>query len=150
MKRLILLSILLISGIAHAEYKLPEQWQKMVTNRRICVKREVVDGKVITYWERNGKPDWIKPSVETNELKRIRGKQMNNALQNRITELQKSIDAAHEKIQGEIDNLNEEIAQYEEYKTKYPLLIGIWNLKISNAETRIKVLEALTNGGTLQ
>lgn len=147
MKRYALFLLFLLScTISHAAYKLPEQWQKMVTNRRVCVKREVVDGNVITYWERDGKPDWIKPAVETNELKRIRGKKMNNALQNRIADLQKLLDAAHEKIQGEIDNLNEEIAQYEDYKTKYPLLIGVWNLKIANAETRIKILEELAKG----
>lgn len=54
-------------------------------NRRICVKRDTttMPGYVITHWHRNGKADTKGPSVVTNRLQKIVGKEQKNQIQER-------------------------------------------------------------------
>lgn len=87
MKRIItLLTLALTFASAFAEDILPKAYNGMVKNRRVCVAREiiVINGvtNIVTHWERNGKPDWMKPAVETNAVKRIKGAKQNNAVEN--------------------------------------------------------------------
>lgn len=48
------------------------------------------------------------------------------------------------KIQDEIADLEAKIAKYKEYQTKYPILKSVFAAMITDAENRIKVLQALT------
>ena len=64
--------------------KAREEYVRFAEARRYVVSRVVEDGKVITTWHRNGRPDWILPAVETNALKHIAGVQQNNPLQDAL------------------------------------------------------------------
>lgn len=54
--------------------------------------------------------------------------------------------AATAKIQDEVTDLQAKIVTYQEYQTKYPLLKKIFAAMITDAENRIKILQALTGG----
>lgn len=62
---------------------LSRRQQSFFENRRICTRRdaETLPGYVISYWERNGKPDTIGPAVVTNALQHIVGAEQSNPLQ---------------------------------------------------------------------
>ena len=86
MKKTIAIVLSLASAVAVADFKLPDGYKKMTSAKRVCVKREVIEvgGQKmrVTYWNRDGKPDWILPPVETNALAHVKGKKQNNALEN--------------------------------------------------------------------
>ena len=86
---------------------LPKEWKAYSEGRRICVKRDTqtLKGYVITYWERNGKPDWILPAVITNEVKVISGKRQNNPLQNLYEELKTRHETDKSRLEGEVSEL---------------------------------------------
>lgn len=154
-----------------------EDYKEFADARRYVVSRVVENGKVITTWHRNGRPDWILPAVETNNLKHIAGVQQNNPIQdmlervraearanwtaytNQVTKTvaysnayviaQGMANVAQAKIQGEIEDLQEKIAKYEDYQTKYPLLKAVFATFIADAQNRIKVLQSL-GGGTAE
>ena len=62
---------------------LTRRQQSFFENRRICTRRdaETLPGFVISYWERNGKPDTIGPAVVTNRLQKIVGTEQKNPIQ---------------------------------------------------------------------
>ena len=62
---------------------LSRRQQSFFENRRICTRRdaETLPGYVISYWERNGKPDTIGPAVVTNAIQHIVGAEQSNPLQ---------------------------------------------------------------------
>jgi len=62
---------------------LTKRQQSFFENRRICVRRDVetMPGYVISYWERNGKPDTIGPAVVTNALQHLAGAAQHNPIQ---------------------------------------------------------------------
>ena len=78
--------------------------------------------------------------VCTNQLAQI------TALSNLYTIVSAQAQAATAKINDEIADLEAKIEKYEGYKTKYPLLKTIWEAFITDAENRIKILQALTGG----
>jgi len=53
-------------------------------------------------------------------------------------------ESATAKIHDEIADLQAKIVKYKEYQTKYPLLKSIFEAMITDAENRIKILQALT------
>lgn len=67
---------------------LSKKQSAFLSGRRIAVSRDTttIPGSVITTWHRNGKPDVKLPSVETNVLKRIVGREQNNPLHNAIAD----------------------------------------------------------------
>lgn len=69
-----------------AGFDLPDGYKRMTSAKRVCVKREVIEigGEKfrVTHWNRDGRPDWIKPPVETNSLAHVKGKKQNNAIEN--------------------------------------------------------------------
>lgn len=75
---------------------LTRRQQSFFENRRICTRRdaETLPGYVISYWERNGKPDTIGPAVVTNAIQQIVGVAQSNPLQGRIAELTEQYQAA--------------------------------------------------------
>lgn len=177
MKSLLTTLLCLQAAFLYAGLNLPQAYKDYTTARRYCVSRDTktLDGYVITTWYRDGRPDWLMPSVETNALKRIYGKEQNNPIQN---ELEKTAQTARElfvaytnqlatttaysnayviaqgfanaataKIQDEIADLEAKIVKYKEYQTKYPILKSVFAAMIADAENRIKILQALTGGG---
>lgn len=100
MKNAILILSAIVSLSAVAGWKPNDQFQKMVTNRRICVGREIVViggvTNVITHWERNGKPDWKLPAVETNAIRRLEGAKQNNPIENARQEAEAEAKPARE------------------------------------------------------
>ena len=86
MTRIITLLTLAFTCAAGAADILPKNYHGMVKHRRVCVARDIIvlNGvtNIVTHWQRNGKPDWLKPAVETNAIKRIKGIKQNNALEN--------------------------------------------------------------------
>ena len=62
---------------------LTRRQQSFFENRRICTRRdaETLPGFVISYWERNGKPDTIGPAVVTNAVQQFVGIEQHNPLQ---------------------------------------------------------------------
>lgn len=84
MNRFVLFALCAVAfGMAFGNDVVPKGWQGYVKARRVCVSRdtETLPGYVITKWQRDGKPDWILPAVETNAVKKIKGKVQNNPLQ---------------------------------------------------------------------
>ena len=62
---------------------LTRRQQSFFENRRICTRRDAatLPGYVISYWERNGKPDTIGPAVVTNAVQQFVGVAQHNPLQ---------------------------------------------------------------------
>lgn len=150
--------------------------RRFLENRRICVRRDTttIPGSVISYYERNGKPDTRAAAVVTNVLKAISGVEQNNPIQNELERTagearrlyvsytnqlaqtaaysnlyviaSAQAEAATAKIQDEVADLEAKIEKYKEYQTKYPLLKAVFAAMITDAENRIKVLQALTGG----
>jgi len=175
MRRMIALSAVAIAAFAAFGSPIREDYKEFADARRYVVSRVVENGKVITTWHRNGRPDWILPAVETNALKHIAGVQQNNPLQDALERVraeaqanwtaytnqalqtvaysnayviaQRTAEVAQAKIQGEIEDLQEKIVKYEEYQTKYPLLKAVFAGLILDAQNRIKVLQALGGAG---
>lgn len=116
---------------ASAAYELPKEWKDFVNNRRVCVKRDTTTlaGHVITYWERNGKPDWILPAVVTNEVKVISGKRQNNPLQTRLEQAQSQIAEVRA-------SLTEKIQAAENAKTALQQSLATATARADAAEAR--------------
>ena len=73
MNKVVLFALCAVAfGMAFGKDVLPKGWQGYVKARRVCVSRdtETLPGYVITTWQRDGKPDWILPSVEKNAAKK--------------------------------------------------------------------------------
>lgn len=87
MKRIIMiLTFALTFASVFAADILPNDYKGMTSKRRVCVKRErlVIGGVTnnVTYWHRDGRPDWIRPAVETNAVRQMKGAKQNNAIEN--------------------------------------------------------------------
>lgn len=175
MKKAVLIACAASAAFAAFGSPIREDYKEFADARRYVVSRVVENGKVITTWHRNGRPDWILPAVETNALKHIAGVQQNNPLQDALERVraearanwaaytnqvsqttaysnayviaQGMANVAQAKIQGEIEDLQEKIAKYEDYQTKYPLLKAVFAAFILDAQNRIKVLQALGGEG---
>jgi len=176
MKKIVLLACAASAALcAICGSPIREDYREFADARRYVVSRVVEGDRVITTWHRNGRPDWILPAVETNALKHIAGVQQNNPLQDALERVraearanwtaytnqiiqttaysnayvvaQRMASIAQAKIQGEIEDLQEKIAKYEDYQKKYPLLKAVFAAFILDAQNRIKVLQALGGEG---
>lgn len=80
MKTILTTIFCLQAAFALADINLPKDYQTLAKTRRYCVSRDTttLEGYVITTWHRDGRPDWVLPSVETNALRRVHGKKQNN------------------------------------------------------------------------
>lgn len=122
MKKALFAIVCLAATVATAAWKAQKGYDGMVNARRVCVGREiaVIGGvtNIITRWERAGKPDWIKPAVETNAVKVLRGKKQNNALENEA-KVAKEIKAAKKNAaKKDAKNLEKAIADLEKARSK--------------------------------
>lgn len=115
MKRTILILTALIAAHgAFAADAISKDYRKFTNSRRYCVSRKTVGDNVITVWYRNGKPDWVLPSVTTNKVKHIVGKEQNNPIQNELEiaevdakkarKVEKSAEQAKKKDQKTYEN----------------------------------------------
>ena len=118
-------------------------------NRRICVGRdtETLPGYVISYWERNGKPDTIGPAVVTNAIQQIVGVAQNNPLQELAERYRIAATNATARVERVTAALDERRAEYVQKRdaATLPTTKAIYQAFI-DAIDRIK--EKLDEGGT--
>jgi len=179
MKTALIVLMALAASAACAANIITKDQLKFLENRRICVRRDTttIPGSVISYYERNGKPDTKAAAVTTNELKRVTGREQLNPIQVVNEELERvnalleeefekwmeksqafsnavviangQLNAANAKIRQEVADLKEEKADLEAKiaDSKYILLRPWLKTKLAAVESRIAILESLTGEG---
>jgi len=103
-KHILLFTLSLVAASLLADDSALQKYLTYASSRRYCVSRVVQDGKIITTWHRDGRPDWILPAVETNALRTITGAPQNNPLQNQIQKLEFRLTEIGEQLKAEIAN----------------------------------------------
>ena len=95
---------------------LTRRQQSFFENRRICTRRdaETLPGYVISYWERNGKPDTIGPAVVTNAVQFFVGVEQHNPLQELAERLRVAATNAQARVERVSAALDEKRAEYEQ------------------------------------
>ena len=95
---------------------LTKSQRRFFENRRICVKRDTttMPGYVITYWNRNGKPDTKGPAVVTNALQKIVGAEQRNAIQELAERWHAAATNATARVERVSAALDERRAEYVE------------------------------------
>lgn len=142
MKKILAIALALVSVITLADWKAPDGYRKMTHAKRVCVKRdtETLKGYVITYWQRDGKPDWILPPVETNALKHLKGKEQYNPLQNdaeTLREISKTAAKAAKKDLKTFQNACKDIEKARDktsdadFKAMYQKTLDIWTAQVN-------------------
>lgn len=118
-----------VAASCFAGYSLPDGFKNMSDRRRVCVKREIVViggvTNVVTHWERNGKPDWKMPAVETNAVRFLKGVKQNNAIENARQEAEVEAaparavkKAAKNAAKKDLKNLQKAIADLKKARDK--------------------------------
>ena len=94
---------------------LTRRQQSFFENRRICTRRdaETLPGFVISYWERNGKPDTIGPAVVTNAVKQFVGIEQHNPLHELVELWRVEATNAKARVERVSAALDEKRAEYE-------------------------------------
>lgn len=95
---------------------LTRRQQSFFENRRICTRRdaETLPGFVISYWERNGKPDTIGPAVVTNAVQQFVGIEQHNPLQELAERFRAAATNAQARVERVTAALDEKRAEYEQ------------------------------------
>ena len=95
---------------------LTRRQQSFFENRRICTRRdaETLPGFVISYWERNGKPDTIGPAVVTNAVQQFVGVAQHNPLQELAERWRVVATNAQARVERVSAALDEKRAEYEQ------------------------------------
>lgn len=95
---------------------LTRRQQSFFENRRICTRRdaETLPGFVISYWERNGKPDTIGPAVVTNAVKQFVGIEQHNPLHELVELWRVEATNAKARVERVSAALDEKRAEYEQ------------------------------------
>ena len=95
---------------------LTRRQQSFFENRRICTRRdaETLPGFVISYWERNGKPDTIGPAVVTNAVQQFVGVAQHNPLQELAERFRAAATNAQARVERVSAALDEKRAEYEQ------------------------------------
>ena len=95
---------------------LTRRQQSFFENRRICTRRdaETLPGFVISYWERNGKPDTIGPAVVTNAVKQFVGIEQHNPLHELVERWRVAATNAQARVERVSAALDEKRAEYEQ------------------------------------
>ena len=93
---------------------LTRRQQSFFENRRICTRRdaETLPGFVISYWERNGKPDTIGPAVVTNAVQQFVGIEQHNPLQELAERFRAAATNAQARVERVSAALDEKRAEY--------------------------------------
>ena len=93
---------------------LTRRQQSFFENRRICTRRdaETLPGFVISYWERNGKPDTIGPAVVTNAVKQFVGIEQHNPLHELVELWRVEATNAKARVERVTAALDERRAEY--------------------------------------
>lgn len=121
MKRIVLFALCAVAfGMAFGKDVLPKGWNGYVQKRRVCVSRdtETLPGYVITTWQRDGKPDWILPPVETNKVKKLKGQVQFNPLQSDAEKTKKIRAAKKNAGKKDAKNLEKAIKDLEKARDK--------------------------------
>jgi len=84
------------------------------TSKRYVAARDftTIPGSVITYWYRDGQPDWKMPAVETNVLTIITGRKIDNAIEVARDNAIKDLEKANADLMRITAELNAEIQKY--------------------------------------
>lgn len=95
---------------------LTRRQQSFFENRRICTRRdaETLPGFVISYWERNGKPDTIGPAVVTNAVRQFVGIEQHNPLHELVELWRVEATNAKARVERVSAALDEKRAEYEQ------------------------------------
>ena len=95
---------------------LTRRQQSFFENRRICTRRdaETLPGFVISYWERNGKPDTIGPAVVTNAVQQFVGVAQHNPLHELAERWRVAATNAQARVERVSAALDEKRAEYEQ------------------------------------
>ena len=95
---------------------LTRRQQSFFENRRICTRRdaETLPGFVISYWERNGKPDTIGPAVVANAVQQFVGIEQHNPLQELAERFRAAATNAQARVERVTAALDEKRAEYEQ------------------------------------
>ena len=95
---------------------LTRRQQSFFENRRICTRRdaETLPGFVISYWERNGKPDTIGPAVVTNAVQQFVGIEQHNPLHELVELWRVEATNAKARVERVSAALDEKRAEYEQ------------------------------------
>lgn len=130
-----------------ADWKPPKDYQKMTKGKRVCVKVETItiDGKKhwVKYYQRDGRPDWIRPPVETNAVKNLEGKEQYNPLQHDAEELRdienlaaKASKKDSKTFEKECKNLEKarDKSESQEFKDLYQRTLDIWKAKVNGGK----------------
>jgi len=159
-----------LSLTAFAELDIDKQKELAAMNDRpVLLSREMITDPagykfIVEHWKNPGEHqrEWVTNkawkvtgSVQTTtwsrEIEKLNAEvekwlNQSNTYSNMIVIVRGQLQAAKAKITDEIADLNAKIAKYEEYKTKYPILKSVWNALITDAQNRIRILEALAEG----
>ena len=102
---------------------LTRRQQSFFENRRICTRRdaETLPGFVISYWERNGKPDTIGPAVVTNAVRQFVGIEQHNPLHVLVELWRVEATNAQARVERVTAALDERRAEYVEKRDKAAL-----------------------------
>ena len=129
---------------------LTRRQQSFFENRRICTRRdaETLPGFVISYWERNGKPDTIGPAVVTNAVKQFVGIEQHNPLHELVELWRVEATNAKARVERVTAALDERRAEYVEKRDKaaLPTTKAIYQAFI-DAIDRIKERMDIEGGG---
>lgn len=95
---------------------LTRRQQSFFENRRICTRRdaETLPGFVISYWERNGKPDTIGPAVVTNAVRQFVGIEQHNPLHELVELWKVEATKAKARVERVSAAMDEKRAEYEQ------------------------------------
>lgn len=153
-KSLIMVVAAITAFVSFAKYELPKNYQEMTRKKRVCVSREIVViggvTNVVTHWQRDGRPDWILPSVETNTVRRMKGRKQNNAIENarkaadvdaesarKIKKAAKNVTKKDVKVfEKVVKNLGKALdkSSSQEFKDLYQMTIDLWMSEINAKE----------------
>lgn len=86
---------------------------------------KTIPGSVITTWYRDGRPDYLKPAVETNVIRSITGKVMNTALEDELAQARVRIQELLANVQTAQSNL----------------VLAVQNAAAEKAATRQKLID---------
>lgn len=114
--------------------------QSFLESRRICTRRdaETLPGYVISYWERNGKPDTIGPAVVTNAIQQIVGVAQNNPLQALAERYRIAATNAEARVERVTAALDERRAEYVQKRDEATILTKAIYQAFIDAIDRIK------------
>lgn len=120
MVRIFALIFAAVAVSAAADSVIPKAMKKVSEATRYVHSRDfdTIPGSVITTWYRDGRPDWKKPSVETNVVTIVTGKKVFNPLEDEVQPLRRMREAKKNAWKKDAKNLENGIKVIEKLQNK--------------------------------